>query len=94
MSDDDPVDSLDAFIELVQAAEDLYPYVSLERLRRLARRQPGWRALSPFLARRVREAVVSGLLFTDSRLRLTRSGTLEPIRIYRLNRRHARVTQG
>jgi hypothetical protein len=81
------LDTLGAFVALVRAAEDSYPYVSLERLRRLARREPRWKHLSANLARLVEQTMASGLLLCDNRHRLSRTGAVQPIRIYRLNRR-------
>jgi hypothetical protein len=73
---------------LVEATEENYPSVTVERLGRLARNHPGWKGLTGKTARLVREAVANGILLSDTRHRLTRSGAIEPIVIYRLNRRH------
>lgn len=86
-----PEPRLEAFIRLVEAAEDRYPYVSAERLRRLARTETRWDSLRGELAGLTRRALADGLLLTEARTRVTRSGAFVPIRLFRLNRRNAFV---
>ena len=68
-----------------------YPYVSLARLRALARAEgtPSTHGLT----RWIREALARGVLLSDSRLRVRRDGELEPVQIYRLNRTHPVVDE-
>src|SRR5919197_5453526 len=78
----------ESFVRLVEATEETFLYVTVERLGRVARTQPGWKELTGKTRRLVREAAANGILLSDTRHRLTRSGAIEPIEIYRLNRRH------
>ena len=80
-------------IGVIDVAESAYPYVSLDRIRALARSNGAVGASSRGLATWIRRAVVEGLLLSDTRLRLRRSGQSEPIQIYRLNRRHPSVAR-
>jgi hypothetical protein len=90
---DPPEEQLAAFIRLLEVAEELYPYVSLERLRRLARSDPGWGVLGGSVGRLVRHALRRGILLSDSRQRLTRAGDFRPVQVYRLNRRNELVAR-
>jgi hypothetical protein len=83
---------LQAFFRLFEMAEERYPHVTVQRLRRLARASP-WRFLSGKTAQLVKESVARGAVFSDTRLRLTRSGSLEPVEVYRLNRQHPLVAE-
>jgi hypothetical protein len=83
--------ALDDFVRLMDAAEERYPYVSLERLRRLAGRDPAWSRLGGRTARLLRTALKAGMILSDSRTRVTRDGRLVPIQVYRLDRRNTRV---
>jgi hypothetical protein len=78
-------------IELLDTAEETYDYLTLERLRQLARSEPEWRHLTSELARLLRRAVAEELVLCDQRLRITSGGRLTPARLYRLNRRHPRL---
>jgi hypothetical protein len=82
---------LEALFHLFEAAEEMYPYVTVPRLRRLARAERDWAPLSGSMAALVRDALEKGALFSDKRLQLTRSGSLRAVRVYRLNRRHELV---
>ena len=89
----DEPDRARRLIALLEAAEETYPYVSLERIRRLARSRGAYDGSTRGLAGWVRAAVAEGLLLSDSRLRLTADGRFEPVQIYRLNRRHPVVAR-
>ena len=80
-----------ALIRLVDAAEATYPYVTAEHLRRLAVRDPEWAPLTHQLARHIRSLVAVVALHCDNRQHLRRDGRVEPVRLYRLNRRHPLV---
>jgi hypothetical protein len=80
-----------SFVGLVEATEENFPFVTVERLGRLARSQADWTELAGGMRRLVREALAEGILLSDTRERVTRSGAIEPIEIYRLNRRHPLV---
>jgi hypothetical protein len=80
-------------IHLVDAAEQVYPYVSLERIRNLARDEKIWQSGTAGLGMAVRKAVRGGILFSEMRTRLTRTGEYRPLRVYRLNRRDPQVAR-
>lgn len=84
---------LDAFLQLVDAAEAAYAYVTADRLRRVANSESDWQPLTRRLAALTRAALADAILLCDNRLRLRRDGTFAPIRLYRLNRRHPRVIE-
>jgi hypothetical protein len=81
------------FLRLVDLAEEVYPYVSADRLRALARSDPEWTPVVGLIGKLLRQAHAAGLLLSDARTRLSRSGRFSPLRIYRLNRRHPRVAE-
>ena len=83
----------DALIELLDSAEDLYPAVTLDHLRRLARADPDWAPLTRKLSRLLSRALAADMVLSDNRTHLTRRGTFSPVRLYRLNRRHPAVIQ-
>lgn len=87
-----PSDSaLADLLELVERAEEHWPHVTIERLRRLADNEPRWRALKPELARLVKHAIAAELVLADERTRITRTGRFVPVFLLRLNRRHPRA---
>jgi hypothetical protein len=81
----------DSFIRLVEAAEEAYTYVTLERLRRLGRRGGDPSGVSASIAQHVRQGLAEGWLLSDGRTRVARGGAFRPVQIYRLDRRHKRV---
>jgi hypothetical protein len=81
------------FIRLVEVAENSYPYVTAERLRSLARSSDRWLPLAPEIGALLREALDARILLSDRRTRISRSGALRPVRIYRLNRVNPSVSQ-
>ena len=63
------------------------PFVTAEDVAESAQREPALAGVD--IAALLDEAVASGLLFTDRRIRyLSDSGSFQPVRLYRLNRRH------
>lgn len=76
-------------VSLLDATELAFPYVTLERLRSLARSEhPGARLA---IGRWLGEAIGRGVVFVDARHRVRRDGRIVPERIYRLNRTHPLV---
>jgi hypothetical protein len=80
-------------IRLVHALETASPYVTVARLRHAARARNCLTKLTATMPRLVARGVGMHVLFSDNRLELTRSGSFRPIRIYRVNWRHALVQQ-
>ena len=80
-------------IRLVYSLEAACPYVTAAGLRRAAREQIGSFTLPDSLGRLLTRAVRMGALHSDNRLELTRSGGFRPVRIYRVNWRHALVQE-
>jgi hypothetical protein len=78
-------------IDLFEAAEELYPYLTGERLARLLRQDERWSPLRGRLGSTLRQAARAGLLLTDRRQRLDRQGLVRPVQLYRLNYRHPRL---
>jgi hypothetical protein len=78
-------------LQLLAAAEGLYDQVTPERFRRLAREELGQGYAPETFQRVLREAQAAGMILTDRRLRLTRSGEVRPVRLLRLNYRHPAV---
>jgi hypothetical protein len=80
-------------IRLVHTLEATRPYVTAAGLRRAAREQSGSSTLAGAIGRLVNRAVRMEALYSDNRLELTPAGRFRPIRIYRVNWRHALVQQ-
>lgn len=81
------------FIRLVDAAEAAYPYVTAERLRSVASERRDWAPLTRRLAALIRQLLSEEALLCDNRERLRRDGRFQPVRLYRLNRRHLLVAE-
>jgi hypothetical protein len=88
-----PDERLSSFFQLVELAEEVYPYVSAARLRALIRSDSAWQPLIGGIAELLRESLAAGYLLTETRTRLSRSGRFSPVRVYRLNRLHPRVAE-
>jgi hypothetical protein len=78
-------------IDLFEAADELYPYLTGQRLARLLRQAEGWSPLRGRLGLVLRAATRSGIVLTDRRQRLDRQGMARPVQLYRLNYRHPRL---
>jgi hypothetical protein len=83
-------DRLDLLLELVALAARRQALVNIDQLRRLAHQEPRWRLLTPRLSRDLAGAVRDGTLLSEARQRLSRTGELREIRLYRLNPRRER----
>jgi hypothetical protein len=84
---------LRAFVRLVDRAERLYPYVTAQRLRRLARSEDPNADSAARLGPLIRGALDESLLLYDRRQRIRRDGTAATLLVYRLNRRHSRLPE-
>ena len=80
-----------ALIHLLDEAEMEHFYVTAALLRKLASADPRRAELARGLTRLMRDALKRGVLLSDARQRLTSSGALKPITVYRLNRHNPLV---
>jgi hypothetical protein len=78
-------------IDLFEAAGELYPYLTGQRLARVLRQDESWSPLRGRLGVLLRAAIRAGLVLSDRRQRLDRQGEARPIQLYRLNYRHPRL---
>jgi hypothetical protein len=78
-------------IELFEAADEHFPYLTGQRLARLLRQDESGSPLRGRLASTLRAATRGGLVLTDRRQRLDRQGVARPVQLYRLNYRHPRL---
>lgn len=86
----DRSERLDLLLELVALAARRQALVNIDQLRRLAHEEPRWRSLTLRLSRGLAGAVRDGALLSEARQRLSRTGELREIRLYRLNPRRGR----
>ena len=79
--------SIGALSRIVSRLEANRPFVTAEDVAESAQREPALAGVD--IAALLDEAVDIGLLFTDRRIRyLSDSGSFQPVRLYRVNRRH------
>jgi hypothetical protein len=83
----DRLDLQPLLLELVALAARRQALVDIGQLRRLTHQNLRWQPLKPRLSRMLSAAVRDGALLTETRQRLSRTGDLREIRLYRVNPR-------